>query len=236
MQCVILAGGLGTRMRPATETVPKALLPVAGEPFAAHQLELLRRGGVREVVYCIGHLGDQVRDYVGDGRRFGLGVSYVDEGEELLGTGGALRHADREGALHDEFLVLYGDSYLPIDFRTVRDAFAAVSEPALMTVFHNAGRIVASNVEFDGRRVTRYDKRQPTPAMEWVDYGVSAMQRAVLGEIPIGAPADLSDLFHELSVSGRLAGLAVDERFYEIGSTDGLREVEDLLAHAVSSR
>lgn len=234
-QCVILAGGLGTRMYPATETVPKALLPVAGEPFATHQLELLRRGGVDEVVYCIGHLGGPVRDFVGDGSRFGLRARYVDEGEQLQGTAGALRLALDAGVLDDDFLVLYGDSYLPIDLRPVRAAFTSAAQPALMTVFHNSGRWVASNVEFDGHHVTLYDKTRPTPAMEWVDYGVSVMTRSVVAEIPAGPPADLSDLFHQLSRAGRLAGLEVAERFYEIGSPDGLREVEELLQNSQST-
>jgi NDP-sugar pyrophosphorylase family protein len=236
MQCVVLAGGLGTRMLPATESLPKILLPVAGEPFAAHQLELLRAGGVTEVVYCIGHLGELVRTFVGDGARFGLAVSYVDEGEHRLGTAGALRLAVEQGALAPEFLVMYGDSYLPIDLRPVRAAFRAAREPALMTVFHNQGRYVPSNVVFDGQRVIRYDKRHRTSGMEWVDYGVSVLTPAVLDAVPSGGTADLADVFHDLSVGGDLAGFEVDERFYEVGSPEGLREVEALLMHAVGSR
>ena len=112
---VVLAGGLGTRMRDAAPGLPKALVPVLGEPFAFHQLRLLASQGVREVVYVIGHLGSQIRAAVGDGDAFGLGVSYVDEGESLRGTGGALRFAHDRGTLPDVFGVLYGDSYLPID-------------------------------------------------------------------------------------------------------------------------
>jgi NDP-sugar pyrophosphorylase family protein len=236
MQCVLLAGGLGTRMLPATESVPKALLPVAGEPFAAWQLELLRAGGVTDVVYAIGHLGALLRDFVGDGSRFGLKVTYVDEGDRRLGTAGALCLAADEGVLEPEFLVMYGDSYLPIDLRPVHAAFRAAREPALMTVFHNAGRWVPSNVVFDGRRVLRYDKHRPTPDMEWVDYGVSVLTPDVLERVPRGAAADLADVFHDLGDQRRLAGLEVAERFYEIGSPDGLREVETLLMHTVGSR
>jgi NDP-sugar pyrophosphorylase family protein len=236
MQCVLLAGGLGTRMLPATESVPKVLLPVAGEPFAARQLELLRTGGVTDVVYSIGYLGDLVRDFVGDGHRFGLRVTYVDEGERQLGTAGALRLAADEGVLEPEFLVMYGDSYLPIDLRPVHAAFRATPEPALMTVFHNAGRWVPSNVVFDGHLVLRYDKHRPTPDMEFVDYGVSVLTPDVLERVPRGASADLADVFRDLGDERRLAGLEVTERFYEIGSPDGLREVETLLMHTVGSR
>jgi N-acetyl-alpha-D-muramate 1-phosphate uridylyltransferase len=228
MQCVILAGGLGMRMRPATETMPKALLPVAGEPFAAHQLRLLRRGGVTDVVYCIAHLGEQVRAFVGDGGQFGLNVTYVDEGEQLMGTAGALRLASDAGVLHDHFLVVYGDSYLPIDLRPVEATFARLAQPALMTVFHNRGQWVPSNVIFDGRSVVRYDKRAAT-GMEWVDYGLSVLDADLVTKIPAGDPVDLADVFRQLSAAGRLAGLEVDERFYEVGSPSGLQELEAVL-------
>jgi NDP-sugar pyrophosphorylase family protein len=229
MQCVILAGGLGTRMRPATDRIPKVLLPVAGQPFAHHQLTLLREGGVTDVVYCIGHLGEMVRDFVGDGSRFGLGVRYVDEGADLRGTGGALRLAADAGVLSDHFLVLYGDSYLPIDLRTIDAAFERAPEPALMTVFHNRDRWVPSNVVFDGRRVEVYDKRRTAPGMEWVDYGISVLTRELVMEMTAASVVDLADVFHELAREGRLAGHEIHERFYEIGSPAGLSEVEGIL-------
>jgi NDP-sugar pyrophosphorylase family protein len=229
MQCVILAGGLGTRMRPATDQIPKVLLPVAGEPFARHQLALLRDGGVTDVVYCIGYLGEMVRDFVGDGTQFGLDVRYVDEGADLRGTGGALRLAADAGVLHERFLVLYGDSYLPIDLRPIDAAFDRVAEPALMTVFHNRGQWVPSNVVFDGRRVVTYDKRTTAPGMDWVDYGISVLTRDLVLETPAGSVVDLSDVFHRLAAEGRLAGHEIHERFYEIGSPTGLSEVEGIL-------
>lgn len=229
MQCVILAGGLGIRMRPATDQIPKVLLPVAGEPFAHHQLAVLRDGGVTDVVYCIGYLGEMVRDFVGDGTRFGLGVRYVDEGADLRGTGGALRLAADAGVLHERFLVLYGDSYLPIDLRPIDAAFDRVPEPALMTVFHNRGQWVPSNVVFDGRQVVVYDKRRTVPGMDWVDYGISVLARELVTETPAGAVVDLADVFQGLAGQGRLAGHEVHERFYEIGSRTGLSEVEGIL-------
>src|SRR6185369_10392492 len=115
MQCVILAGGIGSRMWPETRTVPKTLLPVAGRPFAHWQLEWLSRSGIDSVVYCLGYLAEDVRTFVGDGRQFGLKVSYVDEGEALRGTAGALRLALDSGVLDEDFLVLYGDSWLQVD-------------------------------------------------------------------------------------------------------------------------
>ena len=235
MQCVILAGGLATRMRPLTAQIPKALIPAGGRPFVDHQLGWLAGHGVTDVVMCIGYKGDAIRAYLdGDGGdagpRHGLRVRFVDEGSDLRGTAGALRLALDEGVLEESFLVTYGDSFLPIDFGDVFRAHAAAGKPALMTVFRNDGRWDTSNVIFDGRAVTLYDKQRTTrPASDFtfIDYGLSALSRQVIAdEIPAGASADLAALFHRLSVRGALAGLEVAQRFYEIGSPAGLEDFE----------
>jgi NDP-sugar pyrophosphorylase family protein len=229
MQCAILAGGLGTRLQSVTETIPKALVPVAGEPFAHHQLRLLAAGGVREVVYCIGYRGELIRQAIGDGRRFGLDVVYVDERAELRGTGGALRLALDEGALDETFAVLYGDSYLPIKLPPVWHAFRPAGLPALMTVLHNEDRWDRSNVRFEGGRVTLYEKGGS--GASYIDYGLSVLQRRLIAErIPAATVADLSDLYRALSLENRLAGYEVYERFYEVGSPRGLADLERHLA------
>jgi NDP-sugar pyrophosphorylase family protein len=158
-QCVVLAGGLGTRMLPLTEDVPKTLLPVLGRPFADYQLRWLRSQGITDVVYCIGHLGSMVRDFVGDGSRWDLRTTWVDEGEQLRGTAGALRLALDGGVLHHSFCVLYGDSYLQAALPPVRRAFTESGKPALMTVLHNEGRWDTSNVEFESGQLRLYDKK-----------------------------------------------------------------------------
>jgi len=232
IQCVILAGGLGTRMRPSTETIPKALLPVCGEPFVDHQLRWLSSHGVAEVVLSIGHLGQLLREHVGDGGRFGLRVRYVDEGEELRGTAGALRLALEEGALAPDFLLTYGDSYLPVDFGAFARAFERSDAPAMMAVYRNLERWDQSNVVVSGARVVLYDKHHKGPAlrMEYIDYGLSGLRRAVVEErVPPGAKADLADLLHALSVEGQLAAYEVSTRFYEIGSPQGLADLEHFL-------
>src|SRR5450432_558375 len=189
MQCVILAGGLATRMRPLTDVRPKALLPVAGRPFIDHQLEWLARHGVTDVVLSIGYRGEMLTAHVGDGTRFGLRVVTVDEGADLRGTAGALRLAHARGALDEAFLVTYGDSFLPIDFAAVWAEFRRAGEPALMTVFRNEGRWDTSNVIFEAPpvpapgaaagagRVVLYDKRlrtRPAADFAYIDYGLSA--------------------------------------------------------------
>lgn len=231
MQCLILAGGLATRMRPLTETIPKAMLPVEGRPFIDHQLAWLAAQGVTEVVLSVGYLGEAIRAHVGDGGRYGLSARVVDEGPNLRGTAGAVRLAFDEGVLDERFLLTYGDSFLPIDFAAVFRHFEASGAPALMTVYRNQGRWDASNVIFDGRMVTLYDKQRRTRPPEdftFIDYGLSALTRKTVEQgIPTGRKADLADLFHALSVRGELAGWESPERFYEIGSPQGLADFSE---------
>jgi len=232
VQCVILAGGLATRMRPLTEKIPKSLLTVAGRPFLDHQLEWLAGHGVSDVVLCVGYRGDAIRAHAGDGARYGVRICYVDEGDRLRGTAGAVRLAFDEGALAESFLVTYGDSFLPIDFAAVFAAFVASGKPALMTLYRNHGRYDTSNAIFEGGTVL-YDKKRATrPAadFQYIDYGLTALSRRVIAdEIPSGAVADLATLFHDLSLRGELAGLEIPERFYEIGSPAGLEDLEQWL-------
>ena len=227
-ECVILAGGVATRLGAQAGNLPKALVPVAGRPFADHQLTWLAEQGIGDVVYCIGYRGDQIREYVGDGDRWGLKVTYVDEGANLRGTGGALRLAYDEGVLAERYAVLYGDSYLRVDLSRVHEAFRAAGQPALMTVLRNESRWDRSNADFDGSSVIRYSKTEGD--FEWIDYGLSILTRGIAGEIPSDEPADLAEVFTRLSREGRLAGLEVAERFYEIGSPEGLAELERFLA------
>jgi NDP-sugar pyrophosphorylase family protein len=233
LQCLILAGGLATRMRPLTETIPKALIPVAGRPFIDHQLGWLAAHGVTEVVLSVGYLGGALGAHVGDGSRYGLAVRVVDEGPNLRGTAGAVRLALDEGVLDERFLLTYGDSFLPIDFAAVFEAFVASGAPGLMTVYRNQGRYDTSNVIFDGRMVTLYDKQRRTrPAADFafIDYGLSALTRKAVEEgIPAGQKADLAELLHALSVQGKLAGYESPDRFYEIGSPAGLADLEQWL-------
>lgn len=232
MQCVILAGGLGTRMHPVTTTLPKALVAVAGKPFIDHQLGWLSTHGVSEVILSVGHLGEQIEAHVGSGTHHGVPVRYVREGQTLLGTAGALRLALEQGVLAEQFLVTYGDSYLPVDFGEVGRYFRHASQPALMTVFRNRGLWDTSNAIFDSVTglVTVYDKRhqtRPPTDFHYIDYGLTAFARDLIArEVPSGPPHDLADLLHRLSVRGDLAGWEASQRFYEIGSRAGLLDLE----------
>ena len=232
MQCVILAGGLATRMRPLTDSLPKALIPVAGRPFIDYQLEWLAKVGVTKVLLSVGYRGEMLCDHAGDGSRWGLALTVIDEGAELRGTGGALRLAHDRGALEESFLLTYGDSFLPIDFSAVWRAFLACGKPALMTVFRNAGLWDQSNAVLDQGQVF-YDKtRRSRPAedFQYIDYGLSALERAVVPRlVPADGKHDLANVFHELGKSGQLAGFEVQQRFFEIGSPAGLSDFEQWL-------
>lgn len=221
----ILAGGLATRLRPLTETVPKVLLEVGGKPFLAHQLELLHGQGVDEVVLCVGFLGETIRERFGDGRAYGLRIRYSFDGPTLLGTGGAVRQA--LPLLGAAFFVMYGDSYLPIDLARVQSAFRRSQKPALMTVFHNQDQWDSSNVWFDSGEIKRYDKKYRGPEMRHIDYGLSVFESSVFDSYPQGS-LDLADVIKDLAGRGELAGYEAEHRFYEIGSHAGLRELNDL--------
>lgn len=220
----ILAGGLATRLRPITETIPKALVDVAGEPFICRQLRYLQAQGIRDVVLCIGYLGEMIQSVVGDGTRFGLKVAYSPDGPALLGTGGALRQA--LPLLGKEFFVLYGDSFLPVEFAPVEKAFFASGKSALMTVLKNGGRWDKSNVIFSEGALLEYNKRAPRPEMAFIDYGLGVLTSHVLEGYAVGEAFDLAEVYHVLSLQGQLAGYEVYERFYEIGSHVGLKETE----------
>jgi MurNAc alpha-1-phosphate uridylyltransferase len=222
MQAVILAGGLATRMLPRTETVPKSLLVVAGRPFCDWQLELIARTGIADVVMCIAHLGEQIRAHVGDGSRFGISVTYVED--ELLGTAGAVRAALPH--LAEQFLVTYGDSYLPFDYaEPLRILERNADCDGVMAVYCNRNVGEVSNVVTDGTWVTRYDKSVRDPAFEYVDYGATALRRDVVAALPAGKYG-LDAVQRDLAARHRLRACVARERFYEIGSPAGLADLE----------
>lgn len=211
-------------MRPITETIPKALVDVAGLPFIVRQLSYLRDQKVRNVVLCIGYLGEMIEALVGNGSRFGLKVTYSHDGPSLLGTGGALKKA--LPLLGEQFFVLNGDSFLPVDFALVQQAYLKNGKDALMTVLANGDQWDKSNVLFSNGKLLQYNKSAPRPDMTYIDYGLGVVSARVLDAYPAALPFDLADVYQALSTKGMLFGLEVYERFYEIGSHSGLKETE----------
>jgi NDP-sugar pyrophosphorylase family protein len=223
----ILAGGLATRLRPVTEKIPKSLVPVAGKPFLAHQLELLHARGIRRAVLCIGYLGEMIQREFGDGKAYGVRLDYSFDGPKLLGTGGAIKRA--LPLLGDEFFVLYGDSYLPVAYRPIADFFRRSGKLGLMTVYRNEGRYDTSNVVFHDGEIAVYDKKNRPPEMRHIDYGLSLFKASVFDAYAADQVFDLAEVMGRLVREKQLAGYEVRERFYEMGSPAGLAELETLL-------
>ena len=227
MPVAILAGGLATRLKPITEKVPKLLVEVAGEPFFSHQIRLLRKSGLTHLVLCVGYLGERIVERYGDGSEWGVHIDYCFDGPKLLGTGGALIHSLPK--LGEAFYVLYGDSYLPIDYLAVGESFIASGKLGLMTVYENRGQFDASNVWFEGGAIRVYDKKNSLPQMRHIDYGLGVFRRAAFDAFPRDGVVDLAEVQQALLARDQLAGFAISERFYEIGSHAGLGELDALL-------
>jgi NDP-sugar pyrophosphorylase family protein len=228
MQMVILAGGLGTRLRPLSSRVPKALIPIGAKPFLHHQIDLLKRWDIRDIVLCVGHLGEQVQNYFGDGRWLGVRIRYSEEEGPLLGTAGAIKKA--EPLLGDHFFLMYGDSYLMIDYREIMRYFRRFDRLGLMVVWKNVDRFERSNVKVEGNLVTAYNKDQKSPDMVYINYGLSILRKDALVFIPPGRPFSQEEFYQVLIDQGQLLAFKVKQRFYEIGSPKGLEEFGMLVA------
>jgi len=224
----ILAGGMATRLRPITEKIPKLLVEVAGEPFFSHQIRLLKAAGLTRLVLCVGYLGEKIVELYGDGAKWGVQIAYVFDGPKLLGTGGALIKALPQ--LGNTFFVLYGDSYLPVNYRAVGDFFLRSNRLGLMTVYENHGRFDTSNVCFEAGEIRLYDKKNKVPEMQHIDYGLGGFRAAALAGFPRDAVGDLAVVQKSLVARRQLAGYEIKERFYEIGSHEGLAELDRLLS------
>ncbi len=224
---VILAGGLATRLRPLTEKIPKSLVEVAGRPFLEHQITLLRKNGISEIFLCVGYLGEMIEELFGDGKQFGMEIIYSYDGDKLLGTGGAIKKLLPR--LPEDFFVLYGDSYLPIDYQAVATHFRKSRKPALMSVFRNDDAWDRSNVWFEEGTIRRYSKAERLPQMRYIDYGLAVCSQPIFEIYPGEEPFDLAIVFERLSEQGELGGYEVHQRFYEVGSHEGIRELNQLL-------
>lgn len=226
MQVAILAGGLATRLENLTRNQPKSMVKVCGKPFLEYQLEMLRKEGIQDIILCIGYMGEQIESYFGDGKRYGVNIRYSRE-NKLLGTAGALKNAQE--LLDEVFFTLYGDSYLFLNFHTVMRYFESQDKLALMTVYKNYDQYGRSNVTADGNLVKKYSKKEKAEGMVYIDYGANILTKDVLNLIPEDQFYPLEELFPQIIERGELLAFEVTERFYEIGSIQGLRELEGFI-------
>ena len=217
----ILAGGLGTRLGNETLNKAKILIDIAGKPFISRQLNYLSDQGIKDIVICVGHLGHQIKDYIGNGSKYNLKVSYSEDGDQLLGTGGSIKKACK--ILDENFFILYGDSFLPIDFSLIEKAYFQEKKPALMTVLKNFGQWDKSNAYFKNKCVS-YNKQNPKKDMDYIDYGLSVVNNSIFDNFSYNNNFDINVVFENLSNNGLLAGFEVQKRFYEIGSINGLSD------------
>lgn len=228
MQAVILAGGLGTRLKPLTEEIPKSMIQIQGKPFLEHQLNLLRRREISDIVLCVGYHGEKIKEYFGDGKGFGVKIRYSEETKKLLGTAGALKNA--RDLLDDAFFVTYGDAYLILDYRGVMQYFKKFNKFGLMVVLKNFDRYDKSNVVVEGDLIKVYDKQRRAPDMVYIDFGVSVLRKKALDLVPKGKVIDLEKFYHELIRRRELLAFETQQRFYEVGSQKGLKEFERLVS------
>jgi N-acetyl-alpha-D-muramate 1-phosphate uridylyltransferase len=224
---VVLTGGLATRLYPVTRSIPKALIPINGRPFIDHQLTLLKEKGIVRVILCVGNLGNLIEDFVGDGSRWGMKIQYSYDGNSLLGTGGAIKKAT--SCLPDIFMILYGDSYLDIDFTNVIQEFSRQDLPVLMTVYHNHNKLGQSNILMMDGKIIKYDKKNHDPAMEFIDYGLIIIRREVFEQYPTNNPFDLSMVLSKMVNDSMVTSYESMQRFFEIGSPQGIKDTEEYI-------
>jgi NDP-sugar pyrophosphorylase family protein len=224
---VILAGGPATRLYPVTHTVPKVMIEVAGKPFIAHQLELLKKNGIENVVICLGYLGERIKDFIKEGDPFGIKVEYSFDGEKLLGTAGAINKA--LNLLDEVFFVIYGDSYLRADFKAISDYFLSHNKKGLMTVIKNQNRWDKSNIVYNNGKIIKYDKNNPTDDMEYIDYGLALLKKEIFLQHSYGQVFELDRVYQDLIQGQEMLAYEVKERFFEIGSLSGLEETRKYL-------
>lgn len=224
---VILAGGLATRLKPVTETIPKSMVEVSGKPFIAYQLDLIKKNNIKNVVICAGIFGEQIKDFVKDGKSFGMNIKYSFDGDILLGTGGAIKKALH--LLDENFFVMYGDSYLNTDFERINEYFFSNDKAGLMTVFRNEGQWDKSNIEFENGRIINYDKKSVNQKMKYIDYGLGILSKKAFKDFN-EEQFDLETVYKNLLKKNELLGYEVKERFYEIGSFEGLEETRKILS------
>jgi NDP-sugar pyrophosphorylase family protein len=228
MQCVILAGGLGTRLKSLTIDQPKAMVDVNGRPFLEYEVALLRSHGIQNFVLCVGHLAEKIEAYFGDGSAHGVSIRYSREPDSLLGTAGAVKLAER--LLEGQFLLTYADAYLPMDYASAWEAFARIGLPAMMVVYRNRNRFDRSNLVVSGGKVRIYDKARLHPGMEYINFGVSLLRKQTLELVPSGKTFSQEEWYERLIGEGQLAAFETANRFYEIGSPEGLAEFRRLVS------
>ncbi len=216
-----MAGGLGTRLGELTRDTPKVMLPFNDKPFLYYIISLLEKQGIKNIVLCIGYLGEQVKNFFGDGKKLGVNIKYSVESRQLLGTGGALKQARH--LLNEYFLVLNGDTYLPVDYPEVEKEYLRLGQKAMMVVYNNeANTGVKNNVALGSdQMVVSYDKKGTSPDLKYAEAGAVILRKETLGFIPEGEKISFEDgIYQRLIAQGKMAAYITRQRFYDIGTPE----------------
>lgn len=228
MQTVILAGGRGSRLSPISDELPKPMAPINGKPFLEYLFLLLKRNSLKKILLCVGYLGEKIEAYFGDGNRLGLEIKYSYE-KELLGTAGALKLA--ADLIEDKFLLLYGDSYLDIDFADFIKSFQRQRTLGSIVIYDNllGDTNVKNNIAIKGDLITRYDKINTDSSLKYVEAGVSIFKKELLDLIVEHRVVSLeNDIFSGLITNRKLSGYKSKTRFFDIGTLDRLNYFTNL--------
>ncbi len=223
---LILCGGLATRLQPITKTIPKSLVTINDKTMLQYQLDMLNEQNIKHVVLCVGYLGEMIQNQFGFKYK-NIIIEYSFDGDVQLGTGGAIRNALSK--LSNSFFVLYGDSYLPVEYKPILNYFNNTNKSGLMTVYKNENLYDTSNVVYKDNQIVCYDKKNKTVEMNYIDYGLSLFTTSVFNKYPTNYSFDLSQVMMDLVNNKQLAGYEVYNRFYEMGSINGLKELEEYL-------
>lgn len=233
-QAVILAGGEGKRLRPFTLKNPKPMVPVNGEPFLEHLINLLKDNGIKEIVILIGYLGDKIEKYFGGGSKFGIKIRYSktpflnDEGEE---NKSGLRLKNAKDLLDSFFLLLYCDNYWPLDLKKIVNFFNHHPSEVLTTIYSNKDNSTKNNIFVDEKGyVTKYDRNRIEQNLNGVDIGFFIINKKVLQLLPESNSQFETEVLPELIVKRKLSGYLTDTKYYSISDMERVKITEKYLS------
>jgi NDP-sugar pyrophosphorylase family protein len=224
---VILCGGLATRLGDLAKNIPKSMIEINGKPFLEYQIENVKKRGIKDIILCVGHLSEKIEGYFGDGEKLGVNIQYSYDGDKQLGPIGALKNA--ESLLDDEFFVMYGDSYLTIDFQKVYNFFIKHDKPACMVVYKNYDKYDKSNLIVKDNIVIGYGDKERTEEMIYIDYGTSLLTKKLLKKLPKNTFYTTGEFFGSLIENNELLAFESTERFYHIGNPESLEELKSFI-------
>ena len=220
---LILCGGLATRLGVLAKNIPKSMIDIEGKPFLQYQIENLRKNSIKDIVLCVGHLSEKIENYFRDGSKFGVNIKYSYDGDKPLGPIGAVKKA--EEFLEDVFFIMYGDSYLSVDFQKVYSFFTQNKKQALMVIYKNYDKYDKSNISVQNNIVTGYGENGAIH----IDYGTSLLRKEALNNVPKNTMYTTGEFFSNLIKKNELLAFEAKKRFYHIGTPDSLEEFRNFI-------